>query len=220
IIEKGIRQFAQWQQERLGVPRISFNLSMASLADGGICDWLEETTLRHGIETNDICIEILESVILDDGADAIVKNITNLRERGFQIELDDFGSGHASLNTLLSLEVDRIKIDRSLIKNVARDPRARILIEAITWLAGQLKIRVLCEGVEEEAQMEELQNLGRFAYQGFYFAKPMTSSSLEAWMRDHPWSSSQSRPVSPPNAPAGHDRNAWSALPKHDISVG
>jgi EAL domain-containing protein (putative c-di-GMP-specific phosphodiesterase class I) len=199
IIEKSIRQLANWREDGLAVPRVGLNLCAAKLASCDLLEWLESTIACEGLDNSDVSIEVVESVLLDDN-NAVLENIAKLQRRGFGIELDDFGSGHASINTLIDLSVDRIKIDRSLIQDIENKARPRIVVNSIAELAKQLGVSVLIEGVETDLQLEVINSLGEFVYQGYLFARPMKADMFELWFQsfsNDDESNSQNKPSRP-----------------------
>ncbi|MEM9940656.1 MAG: EAL domain-containing protein [Planctomycetota bacterium] len=185
VIDKGLLAFSRWKQEGLSVPRIGFNLSMAKLTDAGFISWMESRVQTFGLEPREIGLEILESVMVDGNSAQIVSNVSKLQDKGFNIEIDDFGSGHASMNALLQLAVNRIKIDRSLIQNICEDENSRLLLDAVITLADNLKIETLVEGIETADQVALLSQLHTFVYQGYYFAKPMSFDALTQWVKQY-----------------------------------
>ncbi|MEM7475380.1 MAG: EAL domain-containing protein [Planctomycetota bacterium] len=182
MLKKGLAQFAHWKSEGLAIPQISFNFSMAKLRDVSFATWLYECVLEKNLDSSEIVIEILETVMFDEDSTQIIKNVNQLRDFGFKVDLDDFGSGHASINALLDLSVDRIKIDRSLTENICRDRNSRILLEAIVRLFDNLEIPMLIEGVDNMEQVNLLSDLHDFSYQGFFFGHPMNVHDFENWL--------------------------------------
>lgn len=182
IIDQSLKTFYHWQQNGVDIPRISVNVSMAKLKDAGFIGWLQGKVEELELSPSMISIEILETVFIGSHNSQVARNIRELHKLGFQIELDDFGTGHASINALLELEIDRIKIDRSIVENVCHDSNSRILVEGLVSLADQLNIESLVEGVETAKQVELLSTMSEFNYQGFYFAEPMPESRLMTWL--------------------------------------
>jgi EAL domain-containing protein (putative c-di-GMP-specific phosphodiesterase class I) len=107
----------------------------------------------------------------DDGIDTLVRSLKDL---GVRIAVDDFGTGFSSLRYLRDFPVDVLKIDKSFIDDIARDPRQRALVEGIVRMADTLGLQVIAEGVEEQAQRDALAAMGCGFGQGFLFARPMT----------------------------------------------
>ena len=136
----------------------------------------------QGLSPEDIGIEILETVIYDGENDQVVPQVRRLHELGFNIELDDFGSGHASLSALTELPVNRIKIDQSLVRNVESDSTNRVILKMLIDTARELNIEPLAEGLETKEQVEIVSEMGIDIMQGYYFAQSMSCSDLEGWL--------------------------------------
>ncbi|SMY09135.1 putative bifunctional diguanylate cyclase/phosphodiesterase [Flavimaricola marinus] len=162
---------------------VSVNISSARLSDAGLADRIAKQVAAFGLKPSQIHIEILESTLLDDRSTAVVQTITSLSQKGFKIELDDFGTGHTAIASLRKFPVDRLKIDRSLVADIDKDHSTRLITNAILRLAEQLGIRVLAEGVETEGERATLEEIGCSDVQGFLFAKPMGADALLHWLR-------------------------------------
>jgi len=118
-----------------------------------------------------LCLELTESVLIEDG---VVTDVLNrIRQLGVRIAIDDFGTKYSSLAYLTRLSVDELKIDQSFVEGMVGDDSKRVVISAILAIGESLSMPVTAEGVETEAQLRELRRLGCQTVQGFYFAKPM-----------------------------------------------
>ena len=148
--------------------KFSFNVGIDRLHDAQLLADFDRFSKNHV----NIAVELLETVLIDGKSNHIIGLVENLRRQGVSIELDDFGSGHASLASLMAIQPDRIKIDRSLVADICDCHRARRLITAIIEMAGALCIETIAEGVESAAQADLLQTLGVNYLQGYYFARP------------------------------------------------
>ena len=109
--------------------------------------------------------------------------ITRLEEMGFEIEMDDFGSGYSSLNMLSSMPVNVLKMDMQLIRNIESNETDRKLVTLVLEIAKHLKLTVVAEGVENEKQLHILQNAGCDLVQGFYFSRPLPPEEFEELIR-------------------------------------
>ena len=108
-------------------------------------------------------------------------NITRkLHSAGFLIEIDDFGKGYSSLSMLKDIDVDVLKIDMEFLRETEHTEKSRIILSSIIEMSQKLGIDIITEGVESKAQMEHLQELGCYMYQGYYFAKPISVAEFEA----------------------------------------
>ncbi len=127
---------------------------------------------------NDLKLEVTESAYTDN-RDELIAVIHELRKTGFEIEMDDFGSGYSSLNMLSSMPVDVLKIDRKFISEIERSEKDFKLVELILDIAGYLKIPVIAEGVETKRQLEMLHEAGCDLVQGFYFSRAVPPEEFE-----------------------------------------
>ena len=173
---------------RNGYPdvRIGINVSTAQLSDPMLVEKLIWATDAAQIDARRVGIELLESTMLDDRSANVIENIHCLDRCGFSIELDDFGTGHAAIANLRQFPVQRIKIDRSLISNIDRDPELQIITSAIVGLAKTLNIEVLAEGIETEREYLCMARMGCAVAQGFFVARPMSLDECLEWLRDGP----------------------------------
>ncbi|ADZ72554.1 Cyclic diguanylate phosphodiesterase domain protein [Polymorphum gilvum SL003B-26A1] len=166
--------------------RIGINLAEAHLKMPDIVDqylWLLDA---HGVTPSQFRIEILETTLLEERASHVIENVLRFREAGFAIDLDDFGTGHTAIASLRSLNVDRIKIDRSLVTGVDSDPNLAILTDAIVGLGRRLGLDVLAEGVERAEEAEALEQMGCTSFQGYHFARPMPAQECVAILDSAP----------------------------------
>ncbi|MCR5615480.1 MAG: EAL domain-containing protein, partial [Saccharofermentans sp.] len=142
------------------------------------------TELRSLVEEFDIDpvrlrIEITETTMVSDTID-MIKIIEELREYGFIVEMDDFGSGYSSLNLLKDINLDVIKIDMQFLRDSERNLKSSLIIKNIINMAEDLGIDTLTEGVETAKQFEMLYDMGCKLYQGYYFSKPVSREDFEA----------------------------------------
>ena len=132
-----------------------------------------------------LTLEVTESVFVQDSARAIVV-LKSLRELGVKLALDDFGTGHSSLSHLLNYPVHAIKVDRTFVAKLGQNAATNDVVPALINLGHNLGLNVVSEGVETADQHRELTKLNCDSCQGFYFARPMSASTLEALIRDGP----------------------------------
>ncbi|MEM7190872.1 MAG: EAL domain-containing protein [Pseudomonadota bacterium] len=178
ILEAALQDYRNWTASGLEIPRLSVNVSARRLSDPDLTVGLRDLNLPRGV----ISFELLESVFLDEVDDRMGWNIDNLRELGIEIELDDFGSGHASIVSLLRLGPDAIKIDRELTATIAIDRTRRNLVKSIIEIGKSLDVRVVAEGVENEAQARLLSAMGCDMLQGFLFSRPLDAADIPGFI--------------------------------------
>lgn len=151
---------------------LSMNVSRYSLYEQNFCDTLLSLVQKYDIDPAFIKLEITESSYMK-ASSYVVNIITKLQSYGFKIYMDDFGSGYSSLNMLLDLPVDVLKIDKAFMDNIESSERARNLISSIISMAKGLNIEVIAEGIETVRQVEFMRQIGCDSIQGFYFSRPL-----------------------------------------------
>jgi diguanylate cyclase (GGDEF)-like protein/PAS domain S-box-containing protein len=179
ILERSIRDMENWRALGIEVPSVSVNVTFQRLTDDKLLPGLRSLDIRPGT----ISFEFLESIFLDELDDKVAGTIEHLRELGIAIDVDDFGTGHTSIVSLLKLSPRRLKIDRQLVGPVAASPEQRRLIAAIVDIGVSLGIAVVAEGVETMEQATILRDLGCDALQGYVFARPMPAQDIAGWIR-------------------------------------
>ncbi|SMR81756.1 diguanylate cyclase/phosphodiesterase [Aliiroseovarius halocynthiae] len=184
-----------WDQQGLDVPKVSVNLSSAELSNPKLFEKIRWDLDRFDVSPERLTLEILESVIAQSEDDVIARNINALARMGCGIDLDDFGTGHASIAHIRRFTLNRIKIDRSFITHVDTDPNQQNMVSAILTMANQLEIGALAEGVETHGEYTKLGELGCTDVQGYAVAKPMPMDATCLWIRNHKSASSRIQPV-------------------------
>ncbi len=185
ILEKSLDAVRMLESEGFTATAVSINMSEAQLSDPIIVDKLKWAVDQHGIRPQQLRIEILESTLLHDRTANVVSNIHRLSSQGFAIELDDFGTGHTAITSLRQFPVERIKIDRSLVAGIDRDPELRLITEAIVGLGRKLGMKVLGEGVETPGELAVMRDIGCTCIQGYLLGMPMPISDIAGWWRQH-----------------------------------
>lgn len=177
VLERAWSDRYRWQSPTVDDLSVSVNVSAHQLMSVGFADTvanvLDSESTRPGLLT----LEMTESVFVRDGERALFV-LNDLKDIGVKLALDDFGTGYSSLAYLRRFPVDTVKIDREFVAHLAEDEASRTIVTAVIALAHGLGMTVVSEGVETAAQHRELTALGCDACQGFYFAEPMTVSSL------------------------------------------
>lgn len=173
ILKKSVDFAEQMAQAGHVLPRLSINVSTDRLTDGAIVD--EVRALWRDRRTQ-LSFELVETVTFDGHvSEIIMHNLDRLREIGAALEIDDFGTGHASITALLQVEPDFLKVDRALVANVLLDVKCRRLVNHVVEMAEAMNIGVIAEGVETREQADCLAELGCRHLQGFYIAPPMSA---------------------------------------------
>ena len=182
VWEKVCQLMQQWDKEGLEPVNISINVSRADVYNVNLVDTLLDLVKRYNIAPKRLHLEITESVYTESPED-IIQNVTRLREKGFVVEMDDFGSGYSSLHMLNRMPMDILKLDMQFIRTEMEMPESRRTLRYIIGLAHWLNLSVVAEGVETKEQLEHLRNLGCDYIQGYYLAKPMDPADFEELFR-------------------------------------
>lgn len=169
-----------------GITGISMavNISPMHFQRGHFVQYVQATLDKHGLRGEQLELEITESLLLHNAEQAI-ETLHRLKELGVRIALDDFGTGFSSLSYLKRLPIDKIKIDRSFIREIATDHHDAAITQGIISMAHHLSLIVVAEGVETASQMEFLKGSRCDIFQGYHFARPMPFAALEAFL-SHP----------------------------------
>ncbi|TPW32365.1 GGDEF and EAL domain-containing protein [Martelella alba] len=178
VLRKTLEHLKAWDGAGLFLPRLSVNVSGPRLASPDLMEDLDGLDLPPGR----LAFEVLESVYLDDGNAAMVNNLAALRARGIEIEVDDFGTGFASIISLLRLRPSRLKIDRQLISPIIADEAQRQVIAAIVDIARARNVGLVAEGVETRRHAEILEAIGVETLQGYAFSRPVPAEDFARYL--------------------------------------
>ena len=159
------------------LPRLAVNVSPLQLANPAFVGHVKQTVKRHRIAPQRLELEITETALLDDNHGAAEK-LSELKKFGIRIALDDFGTGYSSLRYLQFFPFDKIKIDRSFIKELTASPTSSAIVEAVISMAHAMDMEVVAEGVECLATLERLKIIGCDTVQGYAIAMPQNKSCL------------------------------------------
>ena len=183
IMNKAVEDLAALDAAGLHVPRVAVNISAQRLNEKNFLD--DVKSLNLPVER--ITFELLESVFLDNADDQIRWTIDGIRELGIHLEIDDFGSGHASVLGLLDVKPRRFKIDRQVIRDIHESASTRSLVRSIIGIGKSLDMGVLAEGIETAAHVVEIQKTDCDHLQGYALAKPMAVENLYEFLREKSW---------------------------------
>ena len=183
LMDKTFCAMRDWLDAGLPIPQISINLNSSRLREVDLVETLGFAVDRFELDPAMIGIEILESAMIDNNSRQMIENIRLLAEAGFKVELDDFGTGHASISNLRNFKVDRIKIDQSFVKDVHLYSELAKITSAMIGLAHSLRIDALAEGVETPEERLVLNALGCDHIQGFGVSRPMPGSEIPKWIQ-------------------------------------
>ncbi|MFC5549368.1 putative bifunctional diguanylate cyclase/phosphodiesterase [Massilia aerilata] len=178
VCEEACRQAREW--ELLGYRlQMAVNVSARQLADENLPPLLKSLAARYGLDTGCIKLEVTESMLTQDiGKAAAV--LRSLQAEGFRIALDDFGTGYSNLSYLRQFPITAIKIDRSFVQEIEEDRRCLDIVNGVIAFAKSLKLSVICEGIETEAQACAIRSTECDVLQGYLIGKPMPASEFQA----------------------------------------
>lgn len=185
MLYRALTALRAWDAAGLDIPRVGVNFATEELHNPKLIDKIRWELDRFDLPAARLSVEVLETVVTAAPDDTISRNINGLAKLGCGIDLDDFGTGHASISSIRRFAVGRIKIDRSFVMKVDRDPEQQRMINAILTMAERLDLDTLAEGVETLGEHAMLAQLGCGHVQGFGIARPMPFEETVNWIRAH-----------------------------------
>jgi len=182
VLRTACTQAQKWQEDGLPPTRVAVNVSAVQFRRLGFCEHVRTVLRETGLAPRYLELELTESLLLAD-ADVTLSVIQELKAMGLTLAIDDFGTGYSSFSYLKQFRVSRLKIDRSFIRDVAANPDDAAITAAIISMAKSLKLKVIAEGVENEAQLSFLRAHHCDEIQGYYFSKPLTVDKVANKLR-------------------------------------
>jgi diguanylate cyclase (GGDEF)-like protein/PAS domain S-box-containing protein len=182
VLRTACRQSRAWQHAGYGPLRMAVNLSARQFAEPGLVADIARVLDETGLAASSLEIEITESLVMDD-MEGAVRTMLELKRMGVKLSIDDFGTGYSSLSYLRRFPVDVLKIDRSFVRDIPFSEDGAALVAAIIELARGLRMRVIAEGVENEAQLDYLKRRGCDEVQGHVYARAAPGPDVEALLR-------------------------------------
>jgi diguanylate cyclase (GGDEF)-like protein/PAS domain S-box-containing protein len=182
MLRQACEQLRAWRGTALSHITIAVNVSPVQLANADFVDTVADTLQSTGVDGAQIVFEITESTLMTD-PEATLGILRRIKALGIRIAVDDFGTGYSSLSHLKRFPVDSVKIDLSFVRDLETDPDDRELAKAIVAMSRSLRLRVVAEGVETDAQAEMLTAMGCTSLQGFLYAKPVDAITVGHWLR-------------------------------------
>jgi diguanylate cyclase (GGDEF)-like protein/PAS domain S-box-containing protein len=186
VVRTACRQARKWQDEGLPAVSVAVNVSAVQFRQAGFCELIRRVLHETGLAPQYLELELTESLLLAN-ADLMLSVVQELKAMGVTLAIDDFGTGYSSFSYLKQFPVGRLKIDRSFIRDVAVNPDDAAITTAIISMAKSLRLKVIAEGVEDEAQMSFLRAHQCDEIQGYYFSKPLPVDKVADKLRgDYP----------------------------------
>jgi diguanylate cyclase (GGDEF)-like protein len=181
VVDRACTQAATWRSQGIALP-IAVNISARCLRDGEFADRMLAALHRHGVDCDLITIEITETAVIADPERAAA-TLRRLAERGMAVAIDDFGVGYTSLALLDHLPISELKIDREFVSHMTRGADGDAVVRAVVSLGHGLGMTVVAEGVEDDATLSLLAEIGCDVAQGYAIARPAPAEDFEAWLR-------------------------------------
>lgn len=182
VTDLALEQAAKWRAEGVEFGRMAINVTSGDFVFGDFPRRLADRLAHHGLHPRDVCVEVTEGMFLGEASEPVVNGLRILHRMGAEIAFDDFGTGHASL-THLRLPIDRLKIDRSFVKDIESDPTSAAIVRAIVGLGQSMSKQITVEGVETIQQAKTLQHLGCQQFQGYLFSRPIPPNEVADFVR-------------------------------------
>jgi diguanylate cyclase (GGDEF)-like protein len=181
VIGEAIRQARAWLDLGLRVP-VAINVSAVQFKQKNLVEDIAACLKEHVVAGEYLELELTESIFLEDAA-TMIKTLTRLKELGVKLSVDDFGTGYSSLSYLKKFPIDKVKIDRSFVRDIPNDQDDMAITIAIINLAESLNLRVVAEGVETSEQVEFLEHHHCDYIQGFLVSRPLPADEMLAWLK-------------------------------------
>jgi EAL domain-containing protein (putative c-di-GMP-specific phosphodiesterase class I) len=181
VLEQALRHVARWRQTRPGMT-ISVNLSSRQLEDPGLVSRLADAVRASGADPSVLCLEITEDTV-EHNPELTARTLGSLRQIGVDVAIDDFGLGHSSLSRLRDLPVTILKLHESFVSTLGNTPGEAALVAAVVELGHALGWSVVAEGVETDAQLTYLRDVGFDGAQGYLFSQPVPEDGVHALLR-------------------------------------
>jgi len=182
VIENACAQNKAWQDAGMPHMRVAVNISGLQFRQKDLLETISRALGKSGLAASCLEIEITESIVMQNASEAVV-TLEKLSAMGIHVSIDDFGTGYSSLGYLKRFRIDKLKIDRSFIRDISSDLDDAAIVRATIGLAHNLRLKVVAEGVETADQLAFLRSLGCDEYQGYFKSRPVTAGEFERIVR-------------------------------------
>ncbi len=182
VLEQACRIYSKWLSQGETPPRLSLNISPRQFRQPGLASRIRLLLDRHGVDARQIDLEVTESALMDH-PEVASRILGELKEMGLGIVIDDFGTGYSSLAYLKTFPIDKLKIDRSFVRDILNDASDREITLAVIALSHNLGLKVVAEGVEQKEQLEFLKRHKCDRVQGFYYSQPGTADNFMEYLK-------------------------------------
>ncbi|MBU4435048.1 MAG: EAL domain-containing protein, partial [Alphaproteobacteria bacterium] len=177
--ESALRQMRTWLDDGVAFGRVAVNISAAQFRSGQLAEEIQARLARWNVPCDRLTIEVTENVYMGWDSDLVSDTVKQLHEAGVLIALDDFGTGYASLANLRQFPIDRLKIDKSFVQNAEDEA----IVRAVITLGTSMGMKVVAEGVEDQAQLDKLISYGCDQIQGYHFSRPMPAADVPGFLK-------------------------------------
>ena len=186
VLERTIEDIARWQEAGCATVPVAVNISALQLQRCDLAETILRMTKQRGVDPRMLHVELTESAVFERSGESSEDAVTRLQALGVRVAIDDFGTGYSSLAYLKRWRVDRLKIDRSFVRDLVTNPSDLAIVDAIIAMAQHLGIEVVAEGVEAWQQLQKLRQLGCSLVQGYLFAKPAPAEQCRCYLSGAP----------------------------------
>lgn len=177
-------QVRKWKEKFGFTIPVSVNISRIDMFDKHLVSTIRRIIDEEGISVGDMYLEVTESAYNNE-MDQAIATIEEFKEEGFTIEIDDFGSGFSSLNTIAVLPLDVLKLDMKFVREMLKNEKTFKIVGIVADIAKYLKVKLVAEGVETKEQLEALRNMGYNIIQGYYFSRPLPAGEFEKFIEEN-----------------------------------
>lgn len=184
VLQSVLRQMLIWERKGLRPVQVSINFSSIQASRPGLAKAVQKLSGGHRHLLQCLEIEITETSAIDN-IDVVETNIKELQTLGIKISMDDFGAGHSSLTLLTHCEIDTLKIDKAVTREIETDRKSQLIVQSIIDLANKMNVSIVAEGIESEAQSQALAKMNCDFGQGYYFSAPVGPVDFTAFLEEH-----------------------------------
>ncbi len=182
VIRAVVQQEKEWQSKGLTLT-VSVNISAEDITSLALPEQLSQLLKDNQLDPTRLILEVTESALMGELVTSL-DILTRLRLKGLCLSIDDFGTGFSSLSQLHRVPFTELKIDQSFVSNLSTDDEARAIVKTCIMLGHELNMKVVAEGVEDGATLEQLRNMGCDLAQGYFISRPVSADKLVAWLKD------------------------------------
>jgi len=182
VLDTALQQYRRWRDEEGIQLTIAVNVSAESLRDVKFFSIVESALEQHGLSADAICIEVTESVVVDN-PEAAIGMLERFQQKGIRLAVDDYGTGYSSLAQLKQLPVNELKIDKAFVTYLHQQQADQVIVRSTIEMAHALGLSVVAEGVEDAQSLEWLRRHGCEMVQGYFICRPKPAAELIDWLR-------------------------------------